>query len=138
MEQLSSSICGHAKHFQLQSARFLQIGVEIFFLTLQESRVIRPEASNNVTTPAPSPPPSPSSPQQLPFLFSTSEDSEFLQISAFADIPANTQVYINYGPYSNRELFLNYGFMIPDNPYDRCRLSFEIPFDSADLVMKKQ
>lgn len=34
------------------------------------------------------------------------------------DIPANTQVYNNYGPRSNRRLLLDFGFTIEDNPFD--------------------
>ena len=55
--------------------------------------------------------------------------SQEFQVNAFSDCNG-TQLYINYGPYSNRELFLNYGFMIDNNPYDRFRISFEIPLDT--------
>jgi len=50
-------------------------------------------------------------------------------VKTFADCEANTQLFISYGPYSNRELLLNYGFMTNNNPYDRLRISFEVPMD---------
>jgi hypothetical protein len=55
--------------------------------------------------------------------------SQEFHVLAFSEC-GGTQLYINYGPYSNRELFLNYGFMIDDNPYDRFRINIEVPLDT--------
>ena len=35
------------------------------------------------------------------------------------------QVFINYGPHDNTKLYVEYGFVIPDHPYDCVPLTFE-------------
>ena len=46
------------------------------------------------------------------------KESDRLTLVTEQDIPANTQCYNNYGPKSNEELLLGYGFVIPNNPAD--------------------
>ena len=38
---------------------------------------------------------------------------------------ANTQAFINYGPHDNLKLYLEYGFVLPDNPHDCVPLRLE-------------
>eukprot|EP01100_Stratorugosa_tubuloviscum_P003934 TRINITY_DN195_c1_g6_i2.p1 TRINITY_DN195_c1_g6~~TRINITY_DN195_c1_g6_i2.p1 ORF type:complete len:642 (+),score=255.60 TRINITY_DN195_c1_g6_i2:21-1946(+) len=42
------------------------------------------------------------------------------------------QLFLTYGPYSNRELFLHYGFIETNNPYDRCCISLEFPEEEEE------
>ncbi len=51
-------------------------------------------------------------------------------------IVANQQIFINYGPFSNRELLLFYGYFDPHNPYERVLLNFEVD-DDDPLADKK-
>lgn len=44
-------------------------------------------------------------------------------VRALVDIKQGEEVFINYGGFSNKELMLNYGFMVPSNPYDRIAYS---------------
>ena len=32
----------------------------------------------------------------------------------------HSQVFISYGPHSNKHLLLNYGFIVDNNPHDVC------------------
>jgi hypothetical protein len=41
-----------------------------------------------------------------------------LELRAHKDFKAGEEVFIRYGQYSNIELYLNYGFVIEDNPID--------------------
>jgi len=34
--------------------------------------------------------------------------------------PKYNQIFINYGPHSNKHLLLNYGFIADNNPHDVC------------------
>ncbi|KAG0423060.1 hypothetical protein HPB47_001153 [Ixodes persulcatus] len=43
---------------------------------------------------------------------------ENFEILSHKSHDANEQVFISYGPHSNRRLFLDYGFVLPDNPND--------------------
>ncbi|KAK5118856.1 hypothetical protein LTR62_000065 [Meristemomyces frigidus] len=43
------------------------------------------------------------------------------------DIAVGEEVFNNYGPKTNDELFLGYGFCIPDNPYDGVLLTLKPP-----------
>jgi histone-lysine N-methyltransferase SETD3 len=60
------------------------------------------------------------------------------QIKAFANVKKGEQLFICYGPYSNRELLLCYGFMTENNEYDRFYLDFSPPEeDDEQLVQDK-
>ncbi|KAJ3694849.1 hypothetical protein LUZ60_000226 [Juncus effusus] len=52
-----------------------------------------------------------------------------IKVVANNQIEENTQVTLNYGNLSNDFLLLDYGFVIPSNPYDRV----ELRYDSALL-----
>ena len=41
-----------------------------------------------------------------------------IEVKSLVKIAADSEVFINYGGFSNKELILNYGFFIPRNPYD--------------------
>jgi histone-lysine N-methyltransferase SETD3 len=40
-------------------------------------------------------------------------------------VPAGTPLLLNYGKLGNDFLLLDYGFIVPDNPYDRVALRFD-------------
>lgn len=46
------------------------------------------------------------------------KETDRLTLVTEQDILGNTQCFNNYGPKSNEELLLGYGFVIPDNPAD--------------------
>jgi hypothetical protein len=54
------------------------------------------------------------------------------QIKTMADCKKGEQLFICYGPYSNRELLQNYGFVTQNNPYDRYFIEFELPEDDTE------
>ena len=41
------------------------------------------------------------------------------------DTPAEQQVFINYGPHDNLKLYLEYGFVLSQNPHDSIQLELE-------------
>lgn len=45
-------------------------------------------------------------------------------IKALVDIKAGEEIFINYGGFNNKQLMLNYGFFVPENPYDR--IAYEV------------
>ena len=53
-----------------------------------------------------------------------------IEVNALVDVEAGSEVFLLYGGFNNKELLLNYGFFVPDNPYD----SFE---DSAGRVFRR-
>jgi hypothetical protein len=65
----------------------------------------------------------------------TADHEKEFQLRAFSEVEAGKQLFINYGPYSNRELLMNYGFVLDKDPYDRYRIFLEIPED--DLMEEK-
>lgn len=48
------------------------------------------------------------------------------QVVAQQDLERGDALVLNYGPLSNDILLLDYGFVIPNNPYDRVELRFEL------------
>lgn len=62
-------------------------------------------------------------------------DSGF-ELRALCDLGPNTEVTIDYGPLSNEELFLDFGFTVDNNPHDTMKLHCDGPvIDSARVVM---
>ncbi|XP_033227059.1 SET domain-containing protein 4 [Belonocnema kinseyi] len=55
------------------------------------------------------------------------KESEFYQIKSLTSYKRGSQVFINYGAHNNLELYMEYGFVIPQNPLD------EIKFDLSDI-----
>lgn len=41
-----------------------------------------------------------------------------ITVKAFADVAEGSEVFLIYGGFTNKELMLNYGFLVPGNPYD--------------------
>lgn len=54
-------------------------------------------------------------------------ESEFYQIKSVTSYKRGSQVFINYGAHNNLQLYMEYGFVIPQNPLD------EIKFDLSDI-----
>lgn len=52
-------------------------------------------------------------------------------------VTQGSQVYNNYGSKGNDELFLGYGFCIPDNPNDRILLTLKAPPEDLQLQLKQ-
>ncbi len=48
------------------------------------------------------------------------------QVVAQQDLERGDALVLDYGPLSNDILLLDYGFVIPNNPYDRVELRFEL------------
>lgn len=53
------------------------------------------------------------------------------QLKVDQNFPKKQQIYVNYGPLSNAELIVEYGFSISNNKFDRIAISME---DVNDLV----
>jgi hypothetical protein len=45
-------------------------------------------------------------------------ESGDIHVKTFVDIESDSELFLLYGGFSNREFMLNYGFFIPNNPYD--------------------
>lgn len=54
-----------------------------------------------------------------------SSDKNSYEIQTLVPFAKNTQVFIHYGDHSNLKLYTEYGFIIPQNPYDYIPLTFE-------------
>ena len=54
-------------------------------------------------------------------------ESEFYQIKSLTSYKRGSQVFINYGAHNNLKLYIEYGFVIPQNPLD------EIKFEISDI-----
>ncbi|KAI9673193.1 MAG: hypothetical protein M1817_003056 [Caeruleum heppii] len=48
------------------------------------------------------------------------------------------EVFNNYGPKSNEELLLGYGFCLPDNPYDQLAIKFNPPFTMLQRDIRRR
>lgn len=49
-----------------------------------------------------------------------------LQLVALQDVPQQQPLHISYGNLSNDFLLMDYGFVVPGNPFDRVQLSFNL------------
>lgn len=49
-----------------------------------------------------------------------------LQLVALQDIPHQQPLLLSYGSLSNDFLLMDYGFVVPNNPFDRVQLSFNL------------
>lgn len=47
-----------------------------------------------------------------------------------------SEVFNSYGPKTNEELLLNYGFVLEDNPDDKANISLRIPEDEVENAIK--
>jgi hypothetical protein len=66
-------------------------------------------------------------------------DTDSIELVAMHNCKKGDQMNICYGPYSNRELLMSYGFVMEQNPYDRFAIDFEIPEeDKADVQETKR
>ena len=57
-------------------------------------------------------------------------------LTTLSAIPANGQVYNNYGPKSNAELLMGYGFCVVDNPYDTVLETLKPPPEALQSLMR--
>ena len=53
-------------------------------------------------------------------------DNGDLQLIAIQDIPQQQPLQLSYGNLSNDFLLMDYGFVVPSNPFDRVQLSFNL------------
>lgn len=49
-----------------------------------------------------------------------------LQLVALQQIAANQPLMLSYGSLSNDFLLMDYGFVVPNNPFDRIQLNFSL------------
>lgn len=49
-----------------------------------------------------------------------------VQLLALQDIPQQQPLQLSYGNLNNDFLLMDYGFMVPGNPFDRVQLSFSL------------
>ena len=58
------------------------------------------------------------------------------ELVANSDLPAESEVTISYGPFSNEELFIDYGFTLDNNPHDKFAVNCDaVMIDTARVVM---
>lgn len=60
-------------------------------------------------------------------------DTHCYEIRATRRISANEQITFLYNPHSNVDLFIEYGFVLPDNPHNQLNLDYEL-----ERVLSKQ
>lgn len=65
-------------------------------------------------------------------------ETDAFHLKTFANVKKGDQLFICYGPYSNRELLQHYGFMTQDNPYDRYYIDFELPEHDSEKVKEQK
>lgn len=49
----------------------------------------------------------------------------FYNLKSSNNFPKHSQVFINYGPHDNLKLYLEYGFIVPENPQDCVNFTLE-------------
>jgi len=54
----------------------------------------------------------------------------FYNLKSSNTFPKHSQVFINYGPHDNLKLYLEYGFVIPENPQDCVNFTLEDIFET--------
>jgi SET domain len=54
------------------------------------------------------------------------KSSDFVVVNGNETHPAGSQIYIEYGNYSNTSLLIHYGFTLPNNYYDHFRLTLTL------------
>lgn len=65
------------------------------------------------------------------------ENSHTLQFRMLGDYIKGTELHLCYGPFSNRELLLYYGFVVPNNCYDKFPISFETGDENLTPVKRE-
>eukprot|EP01065_Artemidia_motanka_P032517 TRINITY_DN39512_c0_g1_i1.p1 TRINITY_DN39512_c0_g1~~TRINITY_DN39512_c0_g1_i1.p1 ORF type:complete len:584 (+),score=168.17 TRINITY_DN39512_c0_g1_i1:140-1753(+) len=62
--------------------------------------------------------------------------SQTFLLESLSDCPAGEQALMNYGPLSNGELLMQYGFVLEGNPLEVCQVGVEIS-DEEDFYQQK-
>ncbi|KAI9825468.1 MAG: hypothetical protein M1832_001198 [Thelocarpon impressellum] len=60
-----------------------------------------------------------------------------MAIEAALEVQPGQTVYSNYGPKSNEELLLGYGFCIPANPFDQVAVRLQMKFSRRRLAIRE-
>lgn len=65
------------------------------------------------------------------------EQSDSIVLKSVMDCIRGEQLYICYGPYSNRELFQYYGYVAENNPYDKFYFELSYPEDGNEDIKRE-
>lgn len=58
------------------------------------------------------------------------DNAQGFVLTAVADYSAGDQLYLSYGSKSNTALLVDYGFVLPDNPWQSVVVVMKLPFDA--------